>query len=596
MKKTLVLLGLLVLHFGLLNAQYVAKNPAELVQLKKLPLEKVYVHYNTGVLFPGEYLYYSLYTFNAATNKLSSISKMAYVELVGEDLTTVFKQKVTLDKGRGQGDLFIPVSIPSGNYKLIGYTHWMKNEGVSQLFQDDIIIVNPYRTDQENILDDSEGKIEDSDQIDVASEGDTAQTNDDGTLMLFTDKKIYGQREKVTLTSKNYKGPLGYGDYSLSVRLKEDMIRNAPLSSEAYAKSFFNVAKRITNSMEDSIFLPEQRGELFFGQVRTREDQMAAIGKSVIISIPGDNFQLKSAITDADGNFYTYINKAYDTPNILAQVLSENEEAYSIRFSKTATIDYDALKFSDLTISQDIQDRILKRSVHNQIENAYYGVKPDSIISVDKKDPFDGGAPEVFILDDYTRFKTLRETLVEIVSNVWVKKLADGKYTFWVREDMESYDNAYATDPPLVLVDGVFVPKHNDLLDYNAHNIEKLTILRDPLVMGSKKYHGMVVIKTIAGNYLETVPKTNFASSTLAIPAAKKNYFKQHYDPENAIKTDRVPDFRYQLLWEPQISMQDGEEVFEFYSSDVPGEYEIVLEGFTSYGKPISIRESFVVE
>ncbi|NND80012.1 MAG: hypothetical protein HKN53_08935, partial [Maribacter sp.] len=60
--------------------------------------------------------------------------------------------------------------------------------------------------------------------------------------------------------------------------------------------------------------------------------------------------------------------------------------------------------------------------------------------------------------------------------------------------------------------------------------------------------------------------------------------------------TDRVPDFRYQLLWEPQISMQDGEEVFEFYSSDVPGEYEIVLEGFTSYGKPISIRESFVVE
>ena len=92
----LLLLGLVLLQYGILSAQYVVKTPEELIGLKKLPLEKVYVHYNTGVLFPGEYLYYSLYTFNAATNKLSTISRMAYVELVGEDASTVFKQKVRL--------------------------------------------------------------------------------------------------------------------------------------------------------------------------------------------------------------------------------------------------------------------------------------------------------------------------------------------------------------------------------------------------------------------------------------------------------------------------------------------------------------------
>jgi len=595
MKKFLLLLVVLGFQYGMLNAQYVAKNPAELVQLKKLPLEKVYVHYNTAVLFPGEYLYYSLYTINAATNKLSKISKMAYVELVGEDLTTVFKQKVRLDKGRGQGDLFIPVSIPSGNYKLIAYTQWMRNAGENQFFQDDILIVNPYRTDQENILDTNEGKIEISEQ-NTESRGAGGEVKNDGTLLLSTDKKSYTQREKVVLTSKNYKGPLGFGNFSLSVRLKERLIKNAPMNSDTFAKSYFNLPKRITNSINDSVYLPEQRGELFFGRVKTQKDQIAAAGKSVIISIPGEDFQLKSAITDTDGNFYTYINKPYEAPSILAQVPDEDQGANTVEFSKTAPIAYDKLQYAEMTINQEIQEQIVERSVHNQIENAYYSVKPDSIITVDKKDPFDGGAPEVFVLDDFTRFKTLRETLVEIVPNVWVKRLGDGKYTFWVREDMESYDNQYASDPPLVLVDGVFIPRHNELLEYNANNIEKLSILRDPLVMGSKKYHGMVVIKTISGDYLESLTTNGIALMPLSVPTATKNYYQQQYGPEQGDSYDRVPDFRYQLLWEPQFSMQDSEEMFEFYTSDVPGEYEIILEGFTTYGKPLSVRGSFVVE
>ena len=596
MIKRIILLGLLFVQCGILSAQYVIKSQEELVQLQQLPLEKVYVHYNTGMLVPGEYLYYSLYCFNAATNKLSDISRMAYIELVGEDLSTVFKQKVQLKKGRGQGDFFIPVSIPSGNYKLIGYTHWMKNEGVNQLFQDDIIIINPYRTDQENILDAEEQQIAINKPASNKNGLIKNQIKNDGTLLLITDKKKYNQREKVSLTSRNYKGPLGFGDYSISVRLKEGLINNDPLSSEAFASLFFNVPKNISNKVNDSIFLPEQRGELFFGHVKTRKDKLAAAGKTVIISIPGENFQLKSAITDNDGNFYTYIQKEYDSPNIVAQVLDEDQEAYNIQFSNTTSIDYDEIKFAGLSISQEIKNHILQRSVHNQIENAFYGVKPDSILSIDKKDPFDGGTPEVFILDEYTRFKTLRETLVEIVANVWVKKLDDGKYTFWVREDLESYENEYAADPPLVLVDGVFISNHDELLDYNANTIEKLSILRDPLVMGSKKYNGMVVIKTIDGNFLESVPESKIANIPLSFPAASKNYYRQQYDQGEVSKYNRIPDFRYQLFWEPKFSIKSSEESFEFYTSDVPGEYEIVLEGFTTYGKPISSRETFVVE
>ena len=597
MKKILILLGLLFLHFGILSAQYVIKSQEELVQLQQLPLEKIYVHYNASLLFPGEYVYYSLYCINARTNKLSNISSMAYIELVGEDLSTVFKQKMQLKKGRGQGDFFIPVSIPSGNYKLIGYTQWMKNAGQEQLFKDDIAIVNPYRTDQEAVLaTEVDSTIASNIGINEKSEIQTGKKKkDDGTIVLMTDKKQYGQREKVVLVPRNFKGPLGYGNYSISVRKIDTLNRYSPLDAADFSRAYLGVDKTIDKTVNDSIFLPEQRGELFFGKVVQKEGNLPAIDKTVVISIPGTDFQIRSAITDKDGNFYTYVSKEYTAEAILAQVVDDAPENYEVTFSKERSLDYSGLDFGNFTISPLDINAIVKRSVNNQIENGYYSVKPDSILSINTKDPFDGGVPVVIELDDYTRFNTLRETLVEVVDNVWVKKLPNGKYTFWVKEDVEIYDYTYAGDPPLVLIDGVFVPNHDNLLDFNARTVKRLSILRDPLVMGSKKYHGMVAMETINGDYLETEQAKAIASQSLTLPAPKKNYFRQRYD-DTISDYDRIPDFRYQLLWEPEVTIQGEEMAYEFYTSDIPGEYEIVLEGFTTYGKPISSRGSFIVE
>ncbi len=599
MKNSIAIIGLLLcVHVAFVNAQYVVKNQTELEQLQQLPLEKMYVHYNTNLLFPGEYVYYSVYCINAQTNRLSNISRMAYIELVGSDLTTRIIQKVRLEAGRAQGDFFIPVSIPSGNYKLIAYTQWMKNAGQDQLFQDDITIINPYRSDQEAITSVSEDPQE-ARNLSIDQQGSVRVTKgkkDDGTLVLITDSQKYGQREKVSLTPRNFKGPLGYGNYSISVRRVDEFGENGPLDAYDYSNAYLSADKSIANAVNDSIFLPEQRGELFYGNVKTKETGLPVEGKTVIISIPGTDFQLQSAITDKNGNFYTYIRKEYDIDSIIAQLIDDSPENFIIRFLDKPDLNYKEFIFQNFNISKEMSDAIVRRSVYNQIENAYYGVKPDSILAIDEKDPFDGGVPVVVNLDEFTRFNTLRETLVEIVPNVWVTKLDNGEYTFWVKEDLESYDDQYASDPPLVLVDGIFVPDHGKLLDYNARTIKRLSILRDPLVMGSNKYHGMVVIETNDGDYLERTDNSNMAIKTLKLPAAKKNYFRQHYGLEGVKSFDRIPDFRYQLFWEPKLVIQNNDVSYEFYTSDVSGEYEIVLEGFTTYGKPISLSKTITVE
>jgi hypothetical protein len=51
------------------------------------------------------------------------------------------------------------------------------------------------------------------------------------------------------------------------------------------------------------------------------------------------------------------------------------------------------------------------------------------------------------------------------------------------------------------------------------------------------------------------------------------------------------------LLWEPNYNLlPNTTKEVEFFTSDVPGSYEISLEGFTTGGKAVSLTKLFTVE
>tara|TARA_R110001592_G_scaffold55024_2_gene168462 strand:- start:4465 stop:6243 length:1779 start_codon:yes stop_codon:yes gene_type:complete len=592
MKNSIIALFLFLMQFGGIRAQYVIEDSGGLETLKKLPLEKIYLHSNSSLFFPGEYLYYSMNCINAMTNRLSTISRVGYVELIDENHKSLFKQKVLLAGGKGQGDFFIPVTFPSGNYKLIAYTHWMRNAGVSQFYQDDIVIINPYQIDQENLL----NKKEETIILDAVQEDTTEFQLTDKSIELQTSKTIFGKRDRVSLIPRNYKGSLGYGNYSISVRLKNDLGVKPAMSASYFGDKYLTSTKTLPKNINDSIYLPEQRGELFYGRVLEKED-IPVVNETVIISIPGNDFQLKSAITDKSGSFYTYVNKPYSASTIIAQTIEKDAKKMVLLIDKPE-IEFETLEFSDFIINSKMEKAIVERSVYNQVENAFYSAKPDSILSNAAIDPFDGGSPEIINLDEFTRFPTIRETLVELVPNVWVKKLDNDSYTFWVREKLEKYEIEFESDPPLVLIDGVFVQDHTAILNFNARLVDRISILRDPLVLGDKKYLGMVVIETKEGDYLNRIIDNNMAINDLEKPTSLKNYFNQSYGTENMEKFKNIPDFRSQLYWNANITIDQNsnEKNYEFYTSDVAGEYEIVLEGFTTYGKPITVKKTITIE
>ena len=396
MKKSVFPLVVLFMSIFVAHSQYVIKSPADLVNLKGVPQEKVYINHTGPVVFSGEYLYYAFQCFNAQNSRPSSVSKVGYVALVNTDGEYVLEQKIKLVRGLGQGDFFVSTEVPSGNYKLLGYTQWMKNNGLSQVFQDNLVIINPYSADQSALLGNGE-------EGSPKPQTQAAIPMDSATVGLQLNKTHFSKREQVSLSLNNYKGYLGNGTYGIKV-VRENNIKVPPaMSAMKFGQDYMNVAKEIYLKVGDRLYLPEQRGELLFGTVTDEMTKAPVANVPVVVSLPGKEFVLKFATTDEEGNFYTYLRKDYKERVAVIQIEDDSRDV-AINVKTPSKLPTDGLTYGTFTFDKALADIIKQRSVHNQVENQFFALKPDSVLLGDPIDPFDGGFPEVVQLDDYTRF------------------------------------------------------------------------------------------------------------------------------------------------------------------------------------------------
>ena len=108
--------------------------------------EKIFTHTDKDLYVTGDIVWFKLYVANADDNKPIDLSKLAYVEILNADQKPVLQTKVQLDKGVGNGSLYLPVSLNSGVYKFRAYTNWMKNFDAAYFFEKSITIINTLKT------------------------------------------------------------------------------------------------------------------------------------------------------------------------------------------------------------------------------------------------------------------------------------------------------------------------------------------------------------------------------------------------------------------------------------------------------------------
>lgn len=551
------------------------------------PSERIYVHVNSSLVFAGEYLLYSLYCLDNRDLSPSEISKIAYVELIGQDTNSVFKQKLRLTKGRSHADFFVPTSVPSGNYKLVAYTQWMRNFGGEHFFKQDITIINPYNGDQKVFL-----KAEMDMLSAVQSIRGRLQDNGNGltgnkplAVKIDLKKDTYEPREKVNFTLRAVTDLEKECHISIAVRKVDALPHANRISANSVLGGKATEMESLPQKQGHFPHLPEIRGELLFGKVMDTKTNMPVAGAVVSFSMPKHGALFKTALTDEDGVFYFSVQEEYELDKAILQVIGGERENHQIAILESQELTFGDMEFYSFGLSNKMEEQLLERSFHNQIENAFFSTKPDTIRSARLERPFFLQNSISYNLDDYTRFATLKETVVEIIDHLWIARDAFGNPVFKVRVNPPY---AESDRKPLVLVDGVQVQQHGDLLDFNAGQIEKIQLGRDRYVFGREVYEGAISIETTNDPYTPIADATWLKHVQLLRPQSKKNYFKQSYGTDGP-NMKRIPDFRYQLLWSPEGTFQKAKE-FSFYTSDILGDFEITVEGFTSDGAAISSK------
>jgi hypothetical protein len=576
MKKSQLLLPVFILLLVFKGYSQVPIGKKSIAIYKDIAMENIFVQQNSSFLFSGEQLLYKVYCLNK--DNTLGVSKIAYVELIDKNKKAVFKHKVRVNSATANGDFTIPFSVPTGNYKLIAYTQWMRNSSATNFFQSDVNIINPFAAKKDDI---TIGKTSASKKVLPISVNPEQ-------IRINLGKTNFNKREKVEVNIRALQNRLSYGNYTLSVRKKDDKsFSNVKINNY---KQQYQQNNNIFNSTKSlSVYPPEHNGELITGVISKKKNNKPAFKVKVALSIPGENFIFKTTRTNESGVFYFDLDKEYIGKKVIIQVSDEKKENFTIALTKEVQFDYSKLKFNKIQVTENDMNFIKKKSEYVQIENAYRQAKQDLVVAPNSKVSF--YKPDyTFVLNDYKRFPTVKETMVEVITHTWVTTKR-GKHTFFVRD----YKSTRIEDIlPMILIDGVLIQNHEDLYDYDVKKIKAINIITDKFSFENELYGGVIFVETNNKDFTPITKGDFLLEKELIQPIKQKKYFEQKYTANNALK--RIPDFREQLLWKPNFNLKENTTNVSFYTSDLVGDFELKIEGFTYTGKPVSITKSLTVK
>lgn len=573
MKKKLIFILFVIFGF-IANAQIPKQDIATAVSV--FPKEKVALSINSDVLLAGELLQYKAFSLDAS-NKESKLSKILYISMRNENDSAIFSHKLKVENGTANGDFFIPSTLETGIYRLIGYTNFSRNNLQEAYFQKNIYIINTF------IKPVGINKIADTVKVNYAPNINTdfsEKGSNNETFQITSNKQSYGFREKVSLSLEKSFGNIG-GNYVLSVR----KLNPVEISG--------NISEKIKDLSSGIFYIPELRGEIISGVVLSNSDGKPVANKEVSLTIPGKDFVFKMAKTNVNGRFFFSVAEGYDAEKSIVQLneYEKNSTNFKIVFDKK-DFDLGESEAKVLKLDFNLKDWIQERSVQVQIENAYFDIKKDSILSNKINPAFYANLGTVFLLDDYTRFSTVRETFVEVVTMAAVRG-TDENSRFSVNNAYNPNGVAKFNDiPPLVLMDGMQIQNNEDLLNYNPREIKHIRVITQPYRYGPKIYSGIISVETKKGDF---VPRISNYVNELDLPPAVKKKTQYRIDYNDKTTFSRIPDFRVQLLWQDNVAIEEEEFSTSFYTSDVSGSFEIIFEGYTDEGIFISVKNYFKV-
>jgi hypothetical protein len=329
-------------------------------------------------------------------------------------------------------------------------------------------------------------------------------------------------------------------------------------------------------------FVPELQGHIITGKVLHKGTRAAAPATTAFIAAPSPITLFKTALSDKDGYIKADINNFFGSNYLIVQAQDAANLAFTIDepFSKNYTKApfrefLNPLKYATTILDQHIGMQV--QNIYN-IESLQRSVLPAFIDS----SAFYGNADYNYNLEKYTRFTTLEEVMREFVSIVDVRMKNKQVHLHVIN----SQKKEYFPNAPLNLLDGVPVFNFTRFFDLDPLKVYSLDVVAQQYILGNSVFDGILNWKT----YKPALTNYDFAESTLIINYEGLQLHREFYTPiyeTNDQFESHLPDFRNVLQWEPGIFL-NGKTAFKsnFYTSDLPGRYAVVVQGLSSGGAP----------
>ncbi|QEC66115.1 hypothetical protein FRZ67_01895 [Panacibacter ginsenosidivorans] len=329
-------------------------------------------------------------------------------------------------------------------------------------------------------------------------------------------------------------------------------------------------------------FAPELNGHILTGRIFNPKTGEPLKVTETFLSVPGSLTQFRTSISDSFGHVKYEMPDFYGGTSLIAEPNTFTDSISKVEIDDPFCKQYATTKIPVFNKPVNYPNTILDHNIGMQVQNIYTTEKLKQFYFPPDVDTtaFYVTPDFKYSLDDYTRFTSMEEVLREYVAFVNVTRRGGRVYL----PVINTAENTYFQTDPLVLLDGVPVFNFNKLLNFDPLKIRSLEVVTRRYVLGSSVFEGILNWKT----YSPTLANYEFAPNVTVLDyeglQIEREFYSPTYNTTEAVSS-HLPDFRNVLQWKPDIKLsRNKKSIIEFYTSDLPGKYAVVVQGLSANG------------
>jgi len=434
----------------------------------------------------------------------------------------------------------------------------------------------------------------------------------DGLLLdASLEKKQYSKRDKIGFdleVSDQDNNPIE-ANFSIAVREKSDFGTGNP-----NIQSYLLLQSDIKGKIEDvsHYFSNDDNASKDADLLMLTQGWRKFLWKDILKdSIPDPEFSVEKDITLTGRITKYYLNIPVKNADITLTLLNKFNDVFKTKSGKKGYYEFTGMDYTDtMDVLMEVRTQFNRKNVlinvdeNKDIDNKFYPFKGFYLDSLNKKQKIeykklppeedDPSKPKDYKLHDYAdnvvKFNDQMRGSGQGVMDI-LKSRVPGLTVGQNGSSIRGPSSIMMSNDPLYLIDGVPVD-YTAVQSLNTNDVESVEVLKGPsaAIYGMQGANGVIAVYTKKGFYMK---RGEFHFKMLGYHTPKKFYSPKY---TNNTASD-IPDERRTIFWAPSVKTNaNGLAHVEFYHSDIPGDFEVVIEGMDNNGTPGRYTTSYTVQ